>query len=271
MRVSFKHDTIPVFKSEIRFRANVYTSKGVAQFAKSFWKSFEREFGFFEVELETQRQNVRDEIGLASEKAASRERQLQLAERNAQSQHRALDLLFQDTLDRFSKKGQSWKLESHERKTKARKQCLLDKLSTYEYYSALKQLRKKRYGTTSMWLKESIEYESWLNETQSFFSWLSGILGSGKSMLTAALVDELLCNQLSKNGSVGFFFCQHDHRKSLEARTVLRSLVRQFLTVETMSETMQNQLERLSASPLYSDDEYCRSCRTSRDRKPADS
>lgn len=95
----------------------------------------------------------------------------------------------------------------------------------------------------------------WLTERKSSFFWLSGILGSGKSVLTAALIDELLCNQLSNEVSVGFFFCQHDRLESLEAGTILGSLVRQFLTVETMSEIMQKHLERLCTNPLFSDDE----------------
>lgn len=176
-------------------------------------------------------------------------------ERKAQSQHRIFGQLFHDRLDRFSKEDRKWKLEHHEQKTRVRKQFLLDMLSTYNHISALKQLRKKRYGTTSTWLSKTSEYELWLNESKSSFFWLSGILGSGKSVLTAALIDELLCTQLSGNALVGFFFCQHDHRESLEARTILGSLVRQFLTIETMSETMQNQLERLSTDPLFSDDE----------------
>lgn len=229
--------------------------QGVAQFAKSLWKSYEREFGAFEVELERQSKDVQEEIGLASEIVAARERQLQVAERKAQSQHRNFGRLFHDKLDRFTKEEMSWKLEDAERKAKVQKQFLLDKLSTYDYISPLKQVRKKRYGTTSTWLTKTIEYEMWLNESGSSFFWLSGILGSGKSVLTGALIDELLCNQLTDNASVGFFFCQHDHRESLEAQTVLRSLTRQFLTVENMSETMQNQLERLFTSPLFSDDE----------------
>lgn len=225
------------------------------QFAKSVWKSFEHEFGPFEDELQRQSKDVQEEIGLASEKAAARERQLQIIERKTQSQHRTLGRLFHDRFDRVSEEERNWKLDYDDQKKRARKQFLLDKLSTYGYISALKQLRKKRYGTTSKWLKETPEYKSWLNESKSSFFWLSGILGSGKSVLTAALIDELFCNQLSNEVSVGFFFCQHDRLESLEARTILGSLVRQFLTVETMSETMREHLERLCTNPSFSDDE----------------
>lgn len=206
------------------------------------------------MELQRQSKNVQGEIGLASEKAADRERQLQIIERKDQSQHRKFGRLFHDRFDRLSEEERSWRLEYHEQKIKARKQFLLDKLSTYDYISALKQLRKKRYGTTSTWLKKTHEYELWLNECKSSIFWLSGILDSGKSVLTAALIDELLCNQISHNAVLGFFFCQHDHRESLEPRTILGSLLRQFLTIETMSEMMQSQLERLFTDPLLSDE-----------------
>lgn len=203
--------------------------------------------------MQRQSKDVQEEIGLASEKAAARERQLQIIERKTQSQHRTLGRLFHDRFDRVSEEERNWKLHYEDQKKRARKQFLLDSLSTYGYISALKQLRKKRYGTTSKWLKETPEYRLWLNESKSSFFWLSGILGSGKSVLTAALIDELLCNQLSNEVSVGFFFCQHDRPESLEARTVLGSIVRQFLTVETMSETMREHLERLCTNPLFSD------------------
>lgn len=222
------------------------------QFAKSFWKPFEQEFGSFEVEIQRQRKDVKEEIGLASEKAAAQERQLQIIDRKAQTH---FGRLFHDKLNRLSKEERNWKLEYHEQKTRARKQFLLNQLSTYDYISALKQVRKKRYGTTSTWLMETPEYKLWSNESKPSFFWLSGILGSGKSVLTAALIDELLCNQYSNHFDIGFFFCQHDHRESLEARTILRSLVRQFLTIETTSETMWNQLERHSTDPLSSDTE----------------
>ncbi len=132
----------------------------------------------------------------------------------------------------------------------AHKQHLLDKLSTYDYNATLKRERKKRYGSTSEWLSKTSEYNSWLEGSSSCF-WLSGIVGSGKTVLTAAILDELFYFQSPKGKLISFFFIQHDDAKSLQAATILRSLIRQCLAVDTLPEDIEDQLQHCfeSGSP----------------------
>jgi hypothetical protein len=59
--------------------------------------------------------------------------------------------------------------------TEAEKEKLLEKLSSHDYISPLKRMRKKRHGTTSSWLSENEAFKAWLDDTKSSTLWLSGI------------------------------------------------------------------------------------------------
>ena len=124
----------------------------------------------------------------------------------------------------------------------ALKQALLDKLSTYDFVASLKRERKKRYGSTDQWLSKTSEYNKWLQDKSSCF-WLSGIVGSGKTVLTAAVIDEILCHQTCESYPIAFFFMHNSNAKSLEASSILRCLIRQSLTVDTLTINIEHQLK----------------------------
>ena len=165
---------------------------------------FDREFEEVATELLGQNKEVKEEIRLASEQAAHREQQLQVAVR---------------------KQDRAWKAQIQLPEVQARKQNMLNRLSTHDYVAPLKRERKKRYGSASHWISATKEYDEWLRDNSSAKFWLSGILGSGKSVLTAAVVDDLLGRQKPKNSFLVFFFCQHDNANSLQARTIVGCLL----------------------------------------------
>ena len=84
-----------------------------------------------------------------------------------------------------------------------------------------------------LWLRETVEFQNWITGGDSSAFWLSGILGSGKTVMTAAVVDGLLVDD-DENLAIRFFFCQYDNEDSLKAQTVLRTLIRQNLTVDAL-------------------------------------
>lgn len=63
---------------------------------------------------------------------------------------------------------------------------------------------------------------------------------------SAAALDDLLRQPRKSNEYIGFFFCEHDFTNSVSARTILGCLIRQCLSVETLSESVQRQIEQLS-------------------------
>ena len=207
---------------------------------------FDREFGEFAARLQQQSQQVSEEVRLASEQAADRERQLQVAERKDAARARKIGKLVRSQISSLSAEDRAWRVQTQLRETLLQKQKLLDALSTYDYLEPLRRERKKRYGSTGLWLSECKEYQDWLHDDRFGVFWLSGILGSGKTVLTTAVIDDLLNQPSQKRIYVAFFLCQYDNAASLQARTILGCLLRQFLTIESMSEVVESLLLQLS-------------------------
>ena len=207
---------------------------------------FDREFGEFAAQLQQHSKHVSEEVRLASDQAADRERQLQVAERKDAARARKIGKFVHSQVSSLSAEDRAWRAQNQLRETLAQKQKLLDALSTYDYLAPLRRERKKRYGKTGLWLSACGEYQDWLHDDKFGVFWLSGILGSGKTILTTAVIDDLLNQPSQKHVCVAFFLCQHDNAASLEARTILGCLLRQFLTVESMSEAVENQLLKFS-------------------------
>ena len=205
---------------------------------------FDREFGEFVARLQQQSKQVNEEERLASEQAADRERHLQVAERKDAARARKIGKLVYSQISSLSAEDRAWRVQTQLRETLSRKQKLLDALSTYDYLVPLRRERKKRYGGTGLWLSECKEYRDWLHDDRF------GLLGSGKTILTTAVIDDLLSQPPQKHIRVAFFLCQYDNAVSLEARTVLGCLLRQFLTVDNMSEAVENRLQQLSDGTL---------------------
>jgi hypothetical protein len=94
-------------------------------------------------------------------------------------------------------------------------------------------------------------FNNWLNGTGSGTFWLSGILGSGKSVVCAATLDYLLCMPRGDKEHIAFFFCQFNNAESLMARNITGALIRQCISADTLSQTVEAKLIKLfkSASP----------------------
>jgi DNA replication protein DnaC len=74
------------------------------------------------------------------------------------------------------------------------------------------------------------KYEDWKNQASSSTLTYVGKLGSGKSILLANIVEDLMTWVLEKTTPIAYFFCCYDILESLKARTIFRSLVRQLLS-----------------------------------------
>ena len=105
-----------------------------------------------------------------------------------------------------------------------------------------------------LWVEETIEFQSWLGNGDSSTFWLSGILGSGKSVMTATVIDRLLINGAANN-ELKFFFCQHDNDSSLKTETLFRSIVRQGLTIDSLSDSLKESLSQLLDGRMMEKDE----------------
>jgi hypothetical protein len=72
---------------------------------------------------------------------------------------------------------------------------------------------------------------------------------------SASVVDQLFCHDPTNRPLVRFFFCRYDSPESLKAKTILGSLVRQCLEIDTMSRQIEADLELLleDSTPDFED------------------
>lgn len=117
------------------------------------------------------------------------------------------------------------KSASPEQKYKTRLR-VLDFCSTYDYETPWKQIRKVGNAT---FFNQMAEYEDWKGQAASCTLLYMGKLGSGKSVLLANIVDDINLYVYDKGIAVAYFFCRHDIPESLNAGTIIGSLVRQLL------------------------------------------
>ena len=139
--------------------------------------SFESQFASYLVELQSKSQSVKNEVELASHKAAAGERQSQAAERRDASKSRQSSNGLQTQLVRYTEQEQARRKQLELRCERARKQKLLYKLSNFDHIAPLKRERKKRFGDTGTWLVGTTEYKAWSASSSSSTFLLSGILG----------------------------------------------------------------------------------------------
>lgn len=120
---------------------------------------------------------------------------------------------------------------THQKNIKRRMRWL-DACTIYDYETPWKQARKR--GNTSIIVNDT-NYQAWKSQHRSSTLVMCGKLGSGKTVLSANVVDEL---HLTSNETVCYFFCRHDIMYSCLARTIIGSLCRQLLSGHINEDTM---------------------------------
>ncbi|KAH9215236.1 hypothetical protein DL95DRAFT_425150 [Leptodontidium sp. 2 PMI_412] len=138
---------------------------------------------------------------------------------------------FVSSLSDSELKTKGSKSTSLEQKIKKRLR-VLDFCSTYDYETPWKQSRKK-------------------DQVDSYTLLYTGKLGSGKSVLLANIVDDLNLYVQSKDSVVAYFFCRYDIPESLNAGTIIGSLVRQLLRPITDLEIVPRFLDNTTSAPDF--------------------
>lgn len=117
--------------------------------------------------------------------------------------------------------------ESHKQQKRRKFKRRSDYLSgctDFDHETPWKHARKR--GNTT-WFAAEKAYLEFKSCKMSSTLVLTGKLGSGKTVLAANVVDDLI---LSGNGIVCYFFIRHDITKSCQASIILRSFCRQLLS-----------------------------------------
>ena len=195
--------TVHLCKQAVLFLKKQFWS----QLLSSISKPFESEFGGFHQDLENLASDIRDEVSLASN-------QVQQKEAAEMSKFRVLGKKFADTSAQDLE-------EARKKKRKKAELLFLNACSVYNHENNWKQARK--HGNTN-WICHEEEYKQWKQETKSSTLWCTGILGSGKTVLSANVVEDL---KITTSAVVAYFFCKHDDVESLQTRTIFGSIARQ--------------------------------------------
>ncbi|EED12088.1 NACHT domain protein [Talaromyces stipitatus ATCC 10500] len=188
-------------------------------------RSFDSEFGDSIQKLGALGNAIKEEVIFLSAKT-------QQEEARENSMFRSL------LLDRFDK-------SSEMRRKLAAKLSLLDACSAYDYASTWRRIRKK--GKTAS-LSDCNEYITWRDNpgvTNPLICF--GKLGSGKSVFTASLIEDLLLSV--PKGATAYFVCRHDVTESLQSRTILGSLIRQWLEFMDLKDILDAMDQRAQLLP----------------------
>lgn len=182
-----------------------------AQLSTTILKPFQSEFGHFEGALSKLANAIREEASLASTQQLSIE-----AKDNSN---------FRTFMGKFSNSVSQDLREAKAFRSQRMKVQFLDACSTYNHQTGWK--RARRAGTSS-WIYDKQEFCQWAQGPSSSVLWCTGILGSGKTVLTAGVVEYAMTRY--PNAFVSYFFCNYDDAESLKGRTIIGAVARQFLS-----------------------------------------
>jgi len=100
-------------------------------------------------------------------------------------------------------------------------------------YNPLSYIKQRRTGN---WLLQLPEFNSWMQNDNSSIFWLSGSIGSGKSVLTSYVVEDL--KQRLQNGSgciIASYFFDARYKVSATTAMVLREMILEVLPRQNQS------------------------------------
>ncbi|KAF3911728.1 hypothetical protein AA313_de0205088 [Arthrobotrys entomopaga] len=198
------------------------SGKAFKQFAIATFNPFEEKFRDTLKSLTLVKETVEREICLASELELHLERiDAARARTDANDFYNLARVTFQDYQDN--------QIQVSHVARKSKREKILQNISDYPYWFDFTDNLSKRQDNTGQWIFDTPEYKSWLQLPKSSGLWYHAIPGFGKSVLTAGVIDDLM--ELSKtaptNHYISYFFCTYTNPTSLQARTILASLLQQ--------------------------------------------
>ncbi|KAK4064438.1 hypothetical protein Trihar35433_7955 [Trichoderma harzianum] len=114
----------------------------------------------------------------------------------------------------------------------------------HEFYASLIRCCKRAVETVET-AQCSYEFNTWISSRDFSLLWCSGKIGSGKTTLTASVIEKLLTKERSPDVFISFFFVRFDDRQSLNAEIILKSIIRQMLNVSKLYEKVETLLDNM--------------------------
>lgn len=207
--------------------------------------SFNSEFGPILSQVDKSSNEVNETIRLVEAKLGTAERHDQRSERDEAHKFRLesiadrkkrevtkADRMVQKQLERQRKSRLLNSIFSSQADwitTGIRQASKLEQLSNFNNRIAYWKARTQRHGSSGQWLTRTDQFVQWATRSCSSVFWCTGQLGSGKTVMTAYVVESLSAKFSHSTEKLVYFFCQHDNETSVQVTTILQSLIRQLL------------------------------------------
>lgn len=110
-----------------------------------------------------------------------------------------------------------------------RRHQILSAIPTSNYWSMQSKLSALRHPGSNSWIQRTSEYVSWYSSPNSDCLCCYGIPGSGKSVLAASVIEDLLACTTDPASLVIYYYCDFAEAVSLDPVCLLSSLIKQVL------------------------------------------
>ncbi|KAM3457747.1 hypothetical protein MY3296_000820 [Beauveria thailandica] len=192
-------------------------------------------------------EEVKEEISLATARAQHEDEELQARERRAASRDRSKMWKFIPKMENDLSAMKEMHEQQLRRKAREERQRLLESLSSHEYRTPFWEACKKRQRDTAEWIFAVPEFKRWHDGSGPSLLWCSGKIGSGKTVLCANVVNHIFLHK-SLHDTATFFFVNRDNADSLQAETLIRSIIRQSIDGTEVPQYVESQLINLDCA-----------------------
>ncbi|TIC99209.1 hypothetical protein CH35J_006445 [Colletotrichum higginsianum] len=167
-------------------------------------QSFHGEMKPYIDDVRLRAEHVQDEISLAKTQEDQKEHLSQAEERRQAAETRkGLAKWFSQSEKQVGRLRRANETANKERKW----ETLLTKLSSYDHASAFAIAREKRHLGTAEWVFDEAQFQEWYTCERSSMLHIMGKIGSGKTILTANVVDYLIKHRRPRQVVSFFFVC----------------------------------------------------------------
>ncbi|KAI9658885.1 MAG: hypothetical protein M1821_001845, partial [Bathelium mastoideum] len=231
----------------------VVQNKGIRKFTKAAWKSFKLEFGEIEECLSAAKDEIKEELQLASEQARHDLNRLlitEIAENKAMRLQQVVDIQenkqFRSQQMRALEQSKERQIQKTINEKERQRIRLLERIRNHEYTRSFKQAQATRCEGTCRWIQEKPEFSDWYQLRDPKHLWCYGIPGCGKTILMGYVVEFLTRTFSAEEGTIViYYFFDFSDKQSLRILTFLRCVLHQAIGPRTLLPDFQRRLESL--------------------------
>ncbi|KAL9035547.1 MAG: hypothetical protein Q9180_004806, partial [Flavoplaca navasiana] len=209
--LTFCSEAKSIFRRE---RRSVWINVGIL--GKSSWKPLQQQFGKIIDGFRVHVKNVDKEVSLSHMVEASDSRALVRAQKGA--------------IERAKKE------DAHRR--------IIAAIPSVDNFAQHKKLQKLRKEGTGSWILHHRVYQKWYDAARSSSICCFGIPGCGKTILASSIVDVLVASIVSPKPVIAYHYCDYANRKTLQAETILGTILKQFLVNGHIPEELEKKFPR---------------------------